>query len=74
MALLKLTDKYPPQRWKPPAAKLFFHGIPKSQKHTVHTAFRTDKLPEQEVEKSSTSQYGFTRGAGYYDRRTTNAD
>jgi hypothetical protein len=70
MALLKLTDKYPPQRLEAACSKAFsFTASPslKSIQSILHSG--QDKLPEQEVEKSSTSQYGFTRGAGYYDRR-----
>ena len=70
MALLKLTDKYPPQRLEAACSKAFSFTASPSLK-SIQSILRSgqDKPPEQEVEKSSTSQYGFTRGAGYYDRR-----
>jgi len=71
MALLKLTDKYPPQRLEAACSKAFSFTASPSLK-SIQSVLRSgqDKLPEQEAEKSSSdSQYGFTRGAEYYDGR-----
>jgi hypothetical protein len=75
MALLKLTDKYPPQRLEAACSKAFSFTASPSLK-SIQSIMRSgqDKLPEQEEKPSAASEYGFTRGAEYYDGRTTNAD
>jgi hypothetical protein len=76
MALLKLTDKYPPRRLEAACSKAFSFTVSPSLK-SIQSILRSgqDKLPEQEAEKPTPdSQYGFTRGAEYYDGRVTDAD
>ena len=70
MALLKLTEKYSPQRLEAACAKAFSFSASPSLK-SIQSILRSgmDKLPEQESEKVSAPQYGFTRGAGYYEGR-----
>jgi len=70
MALLKLTDKYPLARLEAACSKAFSFTVSPSLK-SVQSILRSgqDKLSEPETEKPSTSQYGFTRGARYYDGR-----
>ena len=70
MALLKLTDKYPPQRLESACCKAFSFTASPSLK-SIQSILRSgqDKLSEPETEKPAASQYGFTRGAGYYDGR-----
>ena len=70
MALLKLTDKYPPQRLEAACCKAFSFTVSPSLK-SIQSILRSgqDKLSEQETENPAASQYGFTRGAGYYDGR-----
>jgi len=76
MALLKLTDKYPPRRLEAACSKAFSFTVSPSLK-SIQSILRSgqDKLPEQGPEKPSfDSRYGFTRGAEYYDGRTPDAD
>lgn len=70
MALLKLTDKYAPQRLEAACCKAFSFTVSPSLK-SIQAILRSgqDKLSEQEMGKLAASQYGFTRGAGYYDGR-----
>ena len=76
MALLKLTDKYPPERLEAACSKAFSFTVSPSLKN-IQSILRSgqDKLPDQEPEKTSfDSQYGFTRGAEYYDGGANDAD
>lgn len=68
MALLKLTDKYPPQRLESACAKAFSFSTMPSLK-SIQSILKSgqDKLLSKETEKSvAVSEYGFTRGAAYY--------
>lgn len=70
MALLKLTDKYPPQRLESACAKAFSFSTMPSLK-SIQSILKSgqDKLlnKETDTKKSvSVSEYGFTRGAAYY--------
>ena len=74
MGLLKLADKYTPERLEN-ACRRAFDYTPQPSYKNIQTILLTgqDRLPD-EPEPRSTSQYGFTRGAGYYGRREKNAD
>jgi len=68
MALLKLTDKYPPQRLESACAKAFSFSTMPSLK-SIQSILKSgqDTLLNKETEKSvAVSEYGFTRGAAYY--------
>lgn len=70
MGLLNLADKYTPERLE--------NACKKALSFTPHPSFKAiktillsgqDKVENEELVKSKSSQYGFTRGAEYYDRR-----
>ena len=67
-ALLKLTDKYSAQRLEN-ACKRALEYTPRPSLKNIQAILASgqDKLPT-EPEPTSSSQYGFTRGADYYDR------
>jgi len=68
MALLKLTDKYPPERLEAACAKAFSFTASPSLK-SIQSILRSgqDRLQDEpEPPAKDTSQYGFTRGADYY--------
>jgi hypothetical protein len=72
MALLKLTDKYPPQRLESACAKAFSFTAAPSLK-SIQSILKSgqDKLLSKEPEEKQTepaSKYGFTRGAAYYTK------
>ena len=71
LGLLKLTDKYTPKRLKN-ACRRAFEYTPQPAYKNIQTILATgqDKI-QPEPEPPSSSQYGFTRGAEYYDRRET---
>lgn len=70
MALLKLVDKYSPERLEAACIKAFSFTTAPSFK-SIQSILRSgqDKLPEPKPQTASSSQFGFTRGAGYYDGR-----
>lgn len=68
MALLKLTDKYPPERIEAACVKAFTLTASPSLK-SIQSILRSgqDRLRnEPEASTKDTSQYSFTRGADYY--------
>ena len=71
MALLKLTDKYPPERLEAACRKaLSFTTSPSFKSIRSILKSGQDKLPapEQEQPRRAASKYSFTRGAEYYRR------
>jgi transposase len=74
MGLLKLADKYTPERLEN-ACRRAFEYTPQPSFKNIQTILATgqDRLPD-EPEPRSSSQYGFTRGAEYYGGRDENAD
>ena len=68
LGLLKLTDKYSADRLEN-ACKRALEYTPRPSLKNIQAILASgqDKLPT-EPEPSSSSQYGFTRGADYYDR------
>ena len=68
MGLLKLADKYSAERLEN-ACKRALEYTPRPSLKTIQASLVSgqDKLPT-EPEPTSSSQYGFTRGADYYDR------
>lgn len=71
VGLLKLADKYTPERLEN-ACRRAFEYTPQPSYKNIQTILATgqDKI-QPEPEPPSSSQYGFTRGAEYYDRRKT---
>lgn len=69
MGLLKLADKYSPERLEN-ACKRALEFTPRPSLKNVQAILASgqDRLPS-EPEPAASSQYGFTRGAEYYDRR-----
>ena len=71
IALLKLTEKYSPERLEAACSKAFsFTSSPSFKSILSILRSGQDKLPEaskSEEENLSVSQYGFTRGAKYYE-------
>lgn len=69
MGLLKLEDKYTPERLEN-ACRRAFEYTPQPSYKNIQTILATgqDRVLT-ELEPSSTAQYGFTRGAEYYGRR-----
>ena len=68
LGLLKLADKYSAQRLENACKRaLEFTPRPSLKNIQAILASGQDKLPT-EPEPTSSSQYGFTRGADYYDR------
>lgn len=71
MGLLKLADKYSAQRLEN-AYKRALTYTPRPSLKNVQTILSSgqDKVgDDSKAQLSSASQYGFTRGADYYDRR-----
>jgi transposase len=70
MGILKLADKYSGDRLENACRKaLTFTPRPSLKNVQAILASGQDKLSESAEERSSSSQYGFTRGAGYYEGR-----
>ena len=70
MGLLKLADKYTPERLEN-ACKRALEYTPRPSLKNIQAILASgqDKvLPEQDTVSRSSSQYGFTRGADYYGR------
>lgn len=70
MGLLKLADKYTPERLEN-ACKRALEYTPRPSLKNIQTILSSgqDKaVPEQDAVSRSSSQYGFTRGAEYYGR------
>lgn len=71
LGLLKLADKYSPQRLEGACTRvLTFTPRPSLKNIQAILASGQDRLPVEESAKTDTSaQYGFTRGADYYGGR-----
>ena len=71
MALLKLTDRYPPERIERASARALQY-TPQPSLKSIQSILKSgqDKLRDDEPEPSArdSSRYGFTRGAEYYRR------
>jgi len=69
MGLLRLADKYSPERLEKACKRALEYTPCPSLKH-IRTILETghDRVPD-EPEPTSSSRYGFTRGSAYYDRR-----
>lgn len=69
MGLLRLADKYSPERLEKACKRALEYTPCPSLKH-IRTILETghDRVAD-EPEPTSSSQYGFTRGPEYYDRR-----
>ncbi len=70
MGLLKLADKYTPERLEN-ACKRALEYTPRPSLKNIQAILASgqDKaIPEQSTAAASSSQYGFTRGAAYYGR------
>lgn len=71
MALLKLTDKYPPERLENACRKALSY-TPQPSYKSIQSILKSgqDKLllEEPELPAKKASQYSFTRGADYYRR------
>lgn len=71
MGLLKLSDKYTPERLEAACRRaLEYTPRPSLKNIQAILASGQDKVAVEPIEQISSSQYGFTRGAEYYDRRT----
>lgn len=71
MGLLKLSDKYSSERLENACKRALIYTPRPSLKH-VQTILSSgqDKIQEEPpAQSSSSAQYGFTRGADYYDKR-----
>jgi transposase len=71
MGLLKLADKYSAERLENACIKALTY-TPRPSLKNVQTILSSgqDKIQDDSASRpSSSSQYGFTRGADYYDRR-----
>ena len=67
MGLLKLADKYTPERLEAACKKaLTFTPRPSLKNIQAILSSGQDKAVEEPTEKHSESKYGFTRGAEYY--------
>ena len=76
MGLLKLADKYTPERLEN-ACKRALEYTPRPSLKNIQAILASgqDKaIPEQSTATASSSQYGFTRGADYYGRGKSDAD
>ena len=70
MGLLKLADKYSAERLENACRKaLSYTPRPSLKNIQAILGSGQDKIQEETKTTSSSSQYGFTRGADYYDRR-----
>lgn len=70
MGLLKLADKYSAERLENACKKALTY-TPRPSLKNVQAILTSgqDKIESVPVAQPSSSQYGFTRGAKYYDRR-----
>ena len=71
MGLLKLADKYSSERLENACKRALTYTPRPSLKHvqTILGSGQDKTQDEPAAQPSSSSQYGFTRGADYYDRR-----
>lgn len=70
MGLLKLADKYSPERLEN-ACKKALEFTPRPSLKNVQAILSSgqDRIADEPERQSTSSQYGFTRGAEYYERR-----
>ena len=70
MGILKLADKYSPERLENACRKALTY-TPRPSLKNIQTILSSgqDKTPEESREAKNSSQYGFTRGAEYYEGR-----
>lgn len=72
MGILKLADKYSPERLENACRKALSY-TPRPSLKNIQTILASgqDKISDEkrEAEKKPESQYGFTRGADYYEGR-----
>lgn len=70
MGILKLADKYSPERLENACKKALTY-TPRPSLKNIQTILSSgqDKTETVTREKTSESQYGFTRGADYYEGR-----
>ena len=72
MGILKLADKYSAERLENACQKALTY-TPRPSLKNLQTILSSgqDKTPDEkrETEKKAESQYGFTRGADYYEGR-----
>ena len=70
MGILKLADKYSAERLENTCFKaLTFTPRPTHKNIQAILSSGQDRIKPKKPEKPSSSQYGFTRGAEYYERR-----
>ena len=71
MGILKLADKYSPERLENACFKALTYASRPSFKNvqTILSSGQDRIEPEKPAEKLSSSQYGFTRGDSYYEGR-----
>lgn len=69
MALLKLSDQYTPERLETACAKALFY-TPRPSYKAIQTILKSgqDKPSDEPETSSAPSEFGFTRGPGYYGR------
>lgn len=70
MGVLKLSDKYSAERLEN-ACKKALSYTPRPSLKNIQAILSSgqDKIPDEVPTVSSSTQYGFTRGDEYYDRR-----
>lgn len=71
MALLKLADKYSVERLESSCSKALSYTVRPSLKgiQSILSSGQDTITEDKPIEASTSSQYGFTRGAEYYKRR-----
>ena len=69
MALLKLADKYTPERLEAACAKALSY-TPRPNYKNIQTILKSnhDKIASDSSDVTDKSEFGFTRGADYYDK------
>ena len=69
MALLKLSDQYTQERLEAACAKALFY-TPRPSYKSIQTILKSgqDRVVEDSPASETPSEFGFTRGAGYYGK------
>ena len=67
MALLKLSDKHTPERLESACAKAL-HYTPRPSYKSIQTILKSGIDKADEPKSAAPSGFGFTRGAGYYEK------
>ena len=65
MALLKLSEQYTPERLEAACARALFY-TPRPSYKSIQTILKSGQDRKPDETSSSSSKYGFTRGAEYY--------